>query len=102
MYSRGPLSVCEIDGGRRAPNETFREIERAAPDRGAALVTTRALLRDQYLEFVATTTSAVAAEKAAVLVCVVFAVKVLFTGIASTLRTRGMSILRKTDESRKT
>ena len=65
-----------IDGGAAGRlSETFREIERAAPDRGAALVTTRALLRDQYLGFVATT-SAVAAEKAAMTVCVGFAVKV--------------------------
>ena len=74
-------------------NETFREIERAAPDRGAALVTTRALLRDQYLESVAMTTSAVAATRAAMTVCVVFAVKVLFTGTSLGVEGEGMSIV---------
>ena len=87
--------------GRRAPNETFREIERAAPDRGAALVTTRALLRDQYLVFVATTTSAVAAPGAAMTDCVELAMRVSFTGTNLGVEGEGLSILERTNELRK-
>jgi len=46
MYSQS-LVWLRIDG---AGGERRKKIKRAAPDRGAALVTTRVLLRDQCLK----------------------------------------------------
>jgi len=46
-------------------------------------------------------TSAVAATRAAMTICVEFAVKVLFTGTSLGVEGEGTSILRKTNESRK-
>ena len=57
-------------------------------------------MRDQYLCVVATT-SAMTAGTAVMRICVMVAVKVLFTGTSLGVEDEGTSILRKTDESRK-
>jgi hypothetical protein len=59
-------------------------------------------LRDQYLEFVATMTPAMTAVTAVMHNGVDCAVKVLFTGTSLGVEDEGMSILKRTDISRKT
>jgi hypothetical protein len=94
MYSR-KTSAVRIDGaggGRRKRNENENENEKGGTDRGAALNSARAWMRDQYLWAMATTSSTASPRRAAASEYIAVRRTSMFTGLAPKAETAGRAV----------